>query len=138
MTLRYNTNTIVYSQPRYRGKGKGDWFQPIATWLLRHTIIITERCLDTAMTRTYVSGGTCLAYRTHNGSAGNTGSISGEVGLQVGLKDGLTITDKLKINDLIILSSTYGHSLRYMHVFRIMQNVQEKFVSGRLHVLISF
>ena len=44
-------NTIVYSQPRCRDKGKGDRFQPIATWLLRHTITITERCIDTAMTR---------------------------------------------------------------------------------------
>ena len=43
----------------------------------------------------------------------------------------LTIINKLKINYLILLlSSTDGPLLRYMHEFRIMQNVQEKFVSG--------
>ena len=41
------------------------------------------------------------------------------------------VRDKLKINDLnLLLSSMDGPLLRYMHVFRIMQNVQERFVSG--------
>ena len=49
----------------------------------------------------------------------------------------LTVSDKLKINYLILLlSSTDGPLLRYMHVFRSMQNIQEKFVNGILHVLI--
>ena len=48
----------------------------------------------------------------------------------------LTVIDKLKISDLILLlSSTDGPLLRYMRVFRIMQNVQVKFVSGILYVL---
>ena len=39
--------------------------------------------------------------------------------------DKLTVIDKLKINDLILLlSSMDGPLLRYMRVFRIMQNVQ--------------
>ena len=43
----------------------------------------------------------------------------------------LTVAHKLKTIDLILLlSSTDGRLLRYMHVFRIMQNGQEKFVSG--------
>ena len=41
--------------------------------------------------------------------------------------------DKLNITDLILLvSSTDRPLLRCMHVFKIMQNVQEKFVSGIL------
>ena len=51
--------------------------------------------------------------------------------------DKLTVINKLKVNDLILLlSSTNGPLLSYMHVFRIMQSVQEKFVSGILCVLI--
>ena len=51
----------------------------------------------------------------------------------------LTITNKLKINDLIsLLSSKDEPLLTYMHVFRIMQNVEEQFVSGMLRVLIYF
>ena len=46
----------------------------------------------------------------------------------------LALMDKLKINYLILLlSSTDGPLLRYMYVFRIMQNVQENFVSGILY-----
>ena len=53
------------------------------------------------------------------------------------LGDKLTIIDKLKINDLILLlSSTDGPLLRYMHVFRIMQNVQVKLVNGIFYVCI--
>ena len=49
----------------------------------------------------------------------------------------LTVIDKLKINDLILLlSGMDGPLLRYMHVFRIMQNVQEKFVSGIFYMRI--
>ena len=52
--------------------------------------------------------------------------------------DQLTVIDKLKINDLILLlSSMDGLLLRYMHVFRIVQNVQEKFASGIFYVLIN-
>ena len=49
-----------------------------------------------------------------------------------------TAIDKLKTKDLLLLlSNTDGPLLRYMPIFRIMQNVQEKFVSGILHVLIN-
>ena len=45
------------------------------------------------------------------------------------------VTDKLKIIDLILLLlSTDGPLLSYMHVFRIMQNAQEKSVCGLLHL----
>ena len=48
----------------------------------------------------------------------------------------LTVTDELKMNNLTLpLSGMDGPLLRYMQVFRIMQNVQDKFVSGILHVL---
>ena len=48
----------------------------------------------------------------------------------------MTVTDRLRINDLILLlSNTDRPLLRYMHVFRILQNVLEKFVSEILHVL---
>ena len=39
-----------------------------------------------------------------------------------------TVSDKLQINDLLLLLSTTD-GLRNIHVFRIMQNVQEKFVN---------
>ena len=54
--------------------------------------------------------------------------------------DKLTVINKLKINVLmLLLSSTDGPLLRYMHVFRIMQNVQVKFVglSGIFYVPLS-
>ena len=42
----------------------------------------------------------------------------------------LTVTNKPKINYLmLLLSSMDGPLLKYIHVFRIMQTVQEKFVS---------
>ena len=45
---------------------------------------------------------------------------------------------KLRIDVLILLlSSTDGSLLRYMYVFRIMLNVQEKFVSGILSMLVT-
>ena len=51
--------------------------------------------------------------------------------------DKLTVINKLKINYLmLLLSSTDGPLLRYMRVFRIMQNAQVKFVSGIFYVLI--
>ena len=51
----------------------------------------------------------------------------------------LTVIDKLKIDDLILLlSSTDGPLHPYMDVFQIIQNVQEKFVSGILYVLIKY
>ena len=50
----------------------------------------------------------------------------------------LTVTDKLKINLIFLLSSKEGPLQRYMHVFWIMHKVQEKFVSGTLSVLITF
>ena len=51
----------------------------------------------------------------------------------------LNVIDKLKVNDLMLLLSSTGEPLlRCMHVFRIMQNVQEKFVSGIFYVLICF
>ena len=69
----------------------------------------------------------------------NTGFVSGEVHGQRWQVAKLSVTDKLTINDLILLfSSRDGPLLRYMHVFRITQNVQEKFLSETLHVLISF
>ena len=37
---------------------------------------------------------------------------------------------------ILLLSSTDGPLLRYVHVFRIWQNVQEKFVSGILYLFI--
>ena len=46
----------------------------------------------------------------------------------------LTVIDKLKINDLILLlSSTDGPFLMYMHVFRIIQNVPLDNVFDLLH-----
>ena len=50
----------------------------------------------------------------------------------------LTVTDKLKINNpMLLLSSTDGPLSRYMHVFGIMQNIQEKFRSGIMHGFMS-
>ena len=48
----------------------------------------------------------------------------------------LTATYKLKISNLVLLLSIMDRPLlRYTHVFRIMQNAQEKFTSGMLYVL---
>ena len=50
--------------------------------------------------------------------------------------DKLTVIGKLEINDLILLlPSTDGPLVRYLHVFRIMQNVQERFEGGIFYVL---
>ena len=52
--------------------------------------------------------------------------------------DKLTVTVKLQINDVILLlSSTDGPLLWYMHVYRIRLNVQERFVSGILYMCLA-